>query len=111
MSKYRRAESTDNNQKDIVKELRKFATVELNHDDILVGYKGINYWYEIKNPNVANKSGEVYQSKKQDGQIKLEKEWKGHYKIVSSLDEILADINIIGRNNIALALAKEIIEG
>lgn len=96
MGKYRRAESTDTNQKDIVKELRKFATVELNHDDIFVGYKGFNFWYEIKNPNVANKSGKVYKSKKQKDQIRLENEWKGHYKIVSSLEEILEDMGVEG---------------
>ena len=94
MGKYRRAESTDTNQKDIVKELRKFASVELNHDDILVGYKGVNYWYEIKNPNAANKNRKVYQSKKQDGQKKLEAEYKGHYKIVCSLEEILEDMGV-----------------
>ena len=87
MSKYRRAAKVDANQPKIVEELRKIATVELNHDDILVGYKGINYWYEIKNKDGFNK--------KQDGQIKLENEWRGHYKIVSSLDEILKDMGAL----------------
>jgi len=95
MGKYRRAESTDLNQKDIVKELRKFCKVELNHDDIFVGYKGVNYWYEIKQEkHVSKKTGKILESAKEDSQIKLENEWQGHYKIVHSLDEILEDMGI-----------------
>lgn len=88
MSKYRRAAKVDANQSGIVKALRQIngVTVELNHDDILVGYKGLTYWFEIKNINGKNK--------KQDSQIKLEKEWKGHYLIVSCVDEILSEIGL-----------------
>jgi len=89
MSKHRRAAKIDSNQPAIVKALRKIngVTVELNHDDILVGYKGITYWFEIKNINGKNR--------KQESQIKLEKEWKGHYRIVSNIDEILFDIGLL----------------
>ena len=82
---YRRAAKVDANQPEIVDNLRKLGyTVEVNHDDILVGHKGRTFWYEIKNVDGRNR--------KQEGQEKLEKEWKGHYKIVSSLDEILEEI-------------------
>ena len=71
-------------------------TVETDHDDIFVGYKGFNYWYELKSEEaVGKRTGKVKESSKQKSQKKLEKTWKGHYKIVSSLDEILKDMRII----------------
>ena len=91
----RRAAKIDDNQRSIVKALRDMPGfwVELGHDDILVGHLGRTYWYEIKSQNaVSKKTGKVLTSKKKKGQINLEKHWTGHYKIVSSLDEILADI-------------------
>lgn len=79
-------------------ELRKIpsVSVETDHDDIFVGYRKINYWYELKNPDkVSKRTGKIKESGKQKSQKKLEKTWKGHYKIVSSLDEILKDMGII----------------
>jgi hypothetical protein len=98
MSKYRRAAKIDSNQNEIVKELRKIpgVTVEVNHDDILVGYKGKTYWYELKDESaVSKKTGKILESSIKDSQKKLRAEWAGHYKIVSSLEEILKDIGII----------------
>jgi len=97
VSKYRRAAKIDSNQPDIVSALRKIhgVTVELNHDDILVGYKGLTYWFEIKTPDcVSNKTGLILESAKKDSQKKLEKEWCGHYRIVSCIDDILSDIGL-----------------
>lgn len=69
------------------------VTVETDHDDIFVGYKGFNYWYELKNPNtVSKKTGKVNESKKQKSQKRLAKEWKGHYRVVHSIDQILDEI-------------------
>jgi hypothetical protein len=84
MSKYRRAARTDANQSAIVKELRGLGySVEPEHDDILVGYRGKTFWYEIKTgPKAVVK----------DSQKKLLKEYKGHYKIVWSTEMILSDI-------------------
>ncbi len=98
MTKHRMKAKVDDNQGDIVDELRKIpgATVEVGHDDILVGYRGKTYWYEIKNPDaVSKKTGEILESEIQDSQKKLRAEWAGHYRIVSSLDEILRDLGII----------------
>jgi hypothetical protein len=92
----RRAARVDNNQKQIVKDLRKFPniTVVPNHDDILVGFLGKTYWFEIKSDRALNKTGQVRQGEKQASQIALVEEWKGHYKIVTSLDEILVELGI-----------------
>ena len=98
MAQPKYAKRTDLNQKTIVAELRKIPNLSilLDCDDILIGYKGFNYWYEIKNPDTAhNKAGKVKETSKQPSQKKLEKDWRGHWKIVSSLEEILKDMNII----------------
>ena len=113
MSRNRYARRTDDNQKDIVKKLRKIESlsIELDKDDILIGYEGQTFWYEIKTPeSVSKKTGEINESAKKDGQKDLEKTWKGHYKIVSSVEEILIDMKYGSNDRIADALTKVIIE-
>ena len=96
MYKHRHNAKVDNNQKEIVNALRKIPglSVELGHDDVLIGYKGITYWYEIKSDLATNKAGKVYRSKLKESQKKLLDTYQGHYKIVSTLDEILEDMEI-----------------
>lgn len=91
--------NTDQNEKHIVAALRKIpgVSVETGHDDILVGRNGVTYWIEIKNPNEVDKNGVPYKRKNcktYDKQKKLSEEFKGHYQIVSTLDEILKTIGI-----------------
>jgi hypothetical protein len=93
----RRAKKTDNNQSDIVTELRSIpgVTVILEKDDILVGYKGKTYWFEIKNEDgVSRKTGEILDSALRDSQKKILKEFTGHYRIVWSIEQILEDLGI-----------------
>ncbi len=94
MSKNRYSARTDNNEAAIVKALRKMGyTVQVGMDDIIIGAHGLNYWFEIKDPkHVSAKTGLINESAKKDSQKRLEKEWKGQYDIVSSLDEILGII-------------------
>lgn len=96
MGKHRRAAKIDNNQPHIVRELRKIPgiTVELDHDDILVGYKGNTYWYEIKNPNTIDKNGDIRESAIKEDQKRIRASFTGHYRILASLDDILADLNL-----------------
>ena len=91
------AANVDKNQNAICEALEKLGfSVEKGHDDILVGKHGKTWWFEIKSENaVSKKTGKVREKAKKKSQVRLDNEWKGHYKIVSSLDEILADI----RNN------------
>lgn len=85
MSKYVRHKRIDTNQPQIVKELRALGySVELDHDDILVGYRGKTYWFEIKTgPKAVIK----------DSQTKLLAEFKGHYSIAWSTEMIIEEIN------------------
>jgi hypothetical protein len=84
MSKYRRAAKVDANQGEIVEELRKRGySVELNHDDILVGHNGRTYWFEIKTgPKAVIKPS----------QKKLLAEYKGHYMIAWNAEVIIREI-------------------
>jgi len=85
----------DANQKEIVDALRKIpgVTVEVNHEDFLCGYKGKTFWYECKNPEaVSKKTGEINQSFLKPSQIKLLKEWTGHYRVVTCIEDILEDL-------------------
>lgn len=95
--KHRRAAKIDTNQPGIVDALRDIpgVTVEVGHDDIIVGHNGRTLWYEIKSGDaVSRHTGEILKSTIRPGQMKLEHGWTGHYKIVSSLDEILADMGL-----------------
>ena len=80
-----RADKIDANQKEIVDALRKLEgiSVQPGMNDICVGYNGQTYWYEIKTGPKAYIT---------PAQHKLLKSWTGHYKIVWTLQMILADI-------------------
>ena len=90
----RRKDRKDGNQDSIVAALRKLGfSVELDMDDILVGSHGFTFWYELKDEcAVSKKTGDILDSAKKPHQKELERDWQGHYKIVSSLEQILEDI-------------------
>jgi len=96
MRKHRQDAKIDANQPEIVERLRsiKGITVELGHDDLLVGYKGLTFWYEIKNPELAcsKVTGKILESAIKPDQKRIRAEFTGHYKIVSSFEEIIEDI-------------------
>lgn len=80
----RRKDRVDNNQQQIVKELREYGyCVEVGHDDILVGHYGKTYWYEIKAKP---------RSKIQKDQTRLLDNFSGHYKIAWNAQMIINDI-------------------
>ena len=83
MKKYRHR--ADHNQNEIVEYLRQIpgVTVEKGHDDILVGFKGVTYWFEIKQ--------DEKKSLTKSEQDRLQN-WGGHYKVVWSLEMILEEI-------------------
>ena len=88
MTKNRIAANIDNNQNDIVDKLRKIpgVSVEVGHDDILVGYRGKTYWYEIKDPAkcVSKKTKVILTSCIKDDQIRILANFKGHYRIITT---------------------------
>ena len=93
----RRAAKIDRNQKAIVEWLRTVpgVTVATGHDDIIVGFRGQNYWLEIKAPDaISTKTGKARPSSLKPSQKKLLEEWLGQYSVVSTLDEILIIIGV-----------------
>ena len=98
MSRRYQIKNTDDNEKSIVSALRKIPGVKVQTDvnDILIGYCGTNYWIEIKNPNEVDKTGVPYKkrSKTYEKQKNLLEHWTGHYRICSTLDQVLAEIGI-----------------
>ena len=86
----------DQNQAAIVHVLRRIprVTVAVNHDDILCGHNGITYWFELKTPDQRKKNGEWKAGALKDSQEELLKNWRGHYSIVSSLEEIMVEIGL-----------------
>lgn len=94
MSKYRQAARVDGNQAQIVDMLRSMgASVEVGHDDLLVGYQRKTFWFELKNPKrTLKKNGEWKAGVLEDSQVKLRDEWRGHYKVVHSFEQIVDEI-------------------
>lgn len=87
--------ATDANQPDIVKALRKIpgCKVIIDMDDILVGFRGRNYWFEIKDPEKAlNKDRTWKKGALKPSQVELSATWPGQYNIVTSIEEIVAII-------------------
>lgn len=85
---------TDDNQAEIVQALRQVgASVILTHQlgagvpDIAVGFRGINYWFEIKDGGkppsrrMLTSDEETWHST-----------WRGHVAVVESVEEALMKI-------------------
>ena len=94
MSKYRQAAKIDENQPAIVKELRSIgSSVSVNHDDILVGFRGRTWWIEIKTPDQKTKQGHWKSGALKDSQKELLSNWKGQYNVCTTFEEILEIIS------------------
>lgn len=96
MSRWRRAANVDAAQKPICAVLATIpgVTVALGHDDVLVGHQGRTYWFEIKSKRALRKDGTLglKDRKTTDKQVALLEGWRGHYRIVSTVEEILSEI-------------------
>lgn len=76
----RRKDKVDANQPQIVKDLRKAGfSVEVGHDDILVGKWGLTAWIEIKTPD----------GKLKPSQERLLEEFKGAYAIARNTEDVI----------------------
>jgi hypothetical protein len=84
------ARRVDGNQKDIVKSLRSSGvSVQTGYDDILVGHAGRTFWFEIKNAETLDSSGNIKNSSIRPGQKELRENWGGQYDIIHSYEEIM----------------------
>ena len=93
----------DKNQRAIIerlaKEIPEATVLVVNGDfDLLIGYRGVNLMYEVKNPE-SKKSKTEHRLKPK--QIWLRDHWRGQYRIVSSYEEILNDLGRVTIDMIA----------
>ncbi len=82
----RRPAKIDANQPAIVEKLRKLGVGVLVLNgvvDLIVGWQGRNFLFEIKNPDSSH-------PKTQPAQRKLRASWPGQYAVVKTVDEALA---------------------
>lgn len=89
----RKIARVDNNQKEIVKALRQmgcsvFSTAQLGNGfpDIIVGWKGYNFLFEIKKP------GSTYRSLTHDEHMFF-LSWLGQVHIIRNTEEAVNTIN------------------
>jgi hypothetical protein len=83
-----RADKIDDNQKGIVKDLRRLGfSVEPGHDDILVGHNNKTWWFEIKCDDLGRDY--VLFSAITEYQRGLTKKYRGQYHIVTNTEQIL----------------------
>jgi hypothetical protein len=90
------ARKIDKSQQGIVGYLRGLpgVEVELDHDDFLVGYNQMVFWFECKSEDALSKvTGQVLESKKTKRQKRLDRTWTGQRDYVTTAQEI---IEIIG---------------
>lgn len=97
MAKYRQAAKVDDNQAQIVLELRAIpgVSVQTGHDDLLVGHAGQTYWVEVKRPDQRRKDGEWKAGALKPAQKALLESWTGHYLVACTSEEILRDIGLM----------------
>ena len=69
--------------------------VQPGHDDVLVGFRGQTYWFEIKREDMRKRNGEWKAGALKPGQIELLDTWPGHYAVVCTADEILLAIGAV----------------
>ena len=85
----------DGNQPEIVKQLRKVGVTVLhvhqlkNCFDILCGYNGVNYAFEIKDPAQPKSARKLT-----EGEQRFFDTWKGQVHKVETIDDILKVINL-----------------
>ena len=87
----------DGNHSKIVKELRMYPGVSVRSVatikgfcDIIVGFRGVNYLYEIKDPSKPPSARKLTEDEQ-----KFHDSWTGHVKVILTTDEILKDIGVI----------------
>jgi len=93
----RRHSKPDRNQGDIVSALRKIPgiSVETGHDDILVGYKGRTWWFEVKAQEVVSpRTARVRASEFTKSERHRLSNWKGQYDVVWDVYQILEIIGL-----------------
>lgn len=87
----RRKDRVDENQEQLVEDLRKLpgVTVKTGHDDLIIGYNKRSFWVEVKDPEKtkSKRTGKLLKSALRDSQKKTKEEFTGQYDIVFTVDD------------------------
>ena len=94
----RLAAKTDLNQQPLVKSLRQVPGITVHSTaalgkgfpDLCVGYKGRNYLFEVKNPDMPPSKQRL-----SDDEENWHSQWTGHVAIITTVDQALAHMGII----------------
>lgn len=85
-----RAAKIDSNHAEIVRQLKMLTGISVysvaqlkKFCDIIVGFKGKNYLFEIK---------KGHKSKLTPGETLFQQNWEGQVKTITSVDEVLSEI-------------------
>ncbi|MCX6141990.1 MAG: hypothetical protein NTZ35_02100 [Ignavibacteriales bacterium] len=92
-----RPRRTDGNQAGIMRALNQIPGLSVfdshafgrGFPDLIIGHKGRNYFFELKNPNQPRSGQQLTGPEK-----RFHSKWKGRLIIVTTLEEILDAINI-----------------
>lgn len=81
----------DANTSDIVELLRKHKDIRVRFlgkpVDLMIGYRGLNFLIEIKNPDGRDERGEAYER-----QLRFIADWTGSAVICKTYEEVLSAI-------------------
>lgn len=90
-----RAKKIDINQPKVVDQLRQLgisvrvtSMVGQGFPDLIAGVNGRTYCFELKNPDQPKSAQELTAD-----EAIFRSEWKGHYAVVTTIEEALAEIN------------------
>jgi hypothetical protein len=90
---------TDANQSSIVRDLRKLgasvaitSSLGTGYPDILVGFRGANYWFELKDPNQPPSKRALTDAEKD-----FHLAWSGQVHKVESVEDCM-DVMCLGMN-------------
>jgi hypothetical protein len=91
----RKRARTDSNHAKLIKQCRQIGmTVHSTHNvhdgfpDIVAGYKGVNYLFEIKDPDKPKSARKLT-----DDEIAWHTTWGGSVNVIETIDDVLQIIN------------------
>lgn len=93
-----KAKRVDGNQKELVRRIRLIPHISVQHlhtvgqgfPDILVGYEGYNYLFEIKDPMQPPSKRRLTEA-----EAAWHLEWNGTVHIVETIDDVLTILKLI----------------
>jgi hypothetical protein len=83
----------DENQKDLVSELIAVGcSVYVMHApaDLLVGYRGKTYLFEVKDPNKVPSKRKLTKA-----QLSFRETWRGHYTKIETSEDAMRDMGVL----------------